>query len=60
MMSWPQCSWNTLSSFYFREDLSKAKVDGEKVDFGAGKLHCSEQSPDALKVFRSLAVALCW
>lgn len=59
-MSWPQRSWNTLSSTYFREDLSKAKVNGEKVDLDAGKLHCGEQSPDALKVFRSSAVALFW
>lgn len=30
------------------------------VDIDAGKLHCSEQSPDVPKVFRSLAIALCW
>lgn len=33
---------------------------GEKADLDAGKLHCGEQNPDALKVFRSLAVALFW
>lgn len=59
-MSWPHRSWKALGSTYFKEDSSKAKVDGEKVNLDAGKLHCSEQSPDALKVFRSLAVALFW
>lgn len=37
-----------------------SEVDGEMVDIDDGRLQCGEQSPDAPKVFRSLAIALCW